>query len=114
MGYYIKKPMVVHAARFVNGEFAEMEPWLREKWDQNKWRYKLDDYTGEIDGFIVDTLEGQMTGGEGSYIIMGIKGELYPCRGDIFEETYESLEEWEHECADYAIGNAVSACDRRL
>lgn len=30
---------------------------------------------------------------EGDYIIKGIKGELYPCKPDIFEETYEEIEE---------------------
>lgn len=109
MGYYVKKPILVHAARFVNGEFPMIESWLREKWIENKWCYKLDDYTGEIVGFIVDTLEGRMTAGEGDYIVMGIKGELYPCRGDIFEETYERLEDLENELFNYAVANAFSS-----
>jgi hypothetical protein len=39
--------------------------------------------------FIVETLEGKMEGKSGDYLIRGVKGELYPCRKDIFEETYE-------------------------
>lgn len=111
MGYYIKKPILVHAMKFVDGRFAVMEPWLQEKYEECAWRYRFNEYTGTRNGFVVDTLEGRMTGSEGDYIVMGIKGELYPCRGDIFEETYESLEVWERESADYAINNAISACD---
>lgn len=40
----------------------------------------------------VETLEGVMRFRYGDYIIRGIKGELYPCRKDIFEETYEKVE----------------------
>jgi hypothetical protein len=39
----------------------------------------------------IDTLEGIMIARPGDYIIRGIKGELYPCKPDIFQETYEEL-----------------------
>ena len=32
-----------------------------------------------------------MTAYSGDYIIRGVGGELYPCRGDIFDETYEEV-----------------------
>lgn len=41
---------------------------------------------------IIRTLEGEMTAHQGDYIIRGIKGELYPCKPDIFEATYEAVE----------------------
>ena len=34
-----------------------------------------------------------MTATEGDYIIKGINGEYYPCKPDIFEKTYELVEE---------------------
>lgn len=37
----------------------------------------------------IHTLEGDMTAKEGDYIIKGVKSEFYPCKQDIFEETYE-------------------------
>lgn len=37
----------------------------------------------------IHTLEGVMTVEPGDYIIKGVKGELYPCKPDIFEATYE-------------------------
>ena len=39
------------------------------------------------------TLEGVMTANPGDYIITGIQGETYPCKPDIFHETYEEVEE---------------------
>lgn len=46
----------------------------------------------QMDGdFTVHTLEGVMKGKAGDYLIMGVKGEQYPCRKDIFEETYEEV-----------------------
>ena len=42
--------------------------------------------------FEVETLEGVMKGKCWDYLIQGIKGELYPCKKEIFEETYEVAE----------------------
>lgn len=39
----------------------------------------------------VETLEGVMRGGHGDFVIKGVKGEFYICRGDIFRETYEEI-----------------------
>ncbi|MET3658375.1 hypothetical protein [Sporosarcina psychrophila] len=41
---------------------------------------------------LIQTLEGDMRGVFGDYIIKGIKGEFYPCKPDIFEATYEIVE----------------------
>lgn len=46
-----------------------------------------------IIGLIIPTLEGEMLAVEGDWIIKGVKGELYPCKPDIFEMTYEPIEE---------------------
>lgn len=40
----------------------------------------------------LETLEGTMTASVGDYIIKGVQGELYPCKPDIFELTYEIVE----------------------
>lgn len=41
----------------------------------------------------IQTLEGVMTASLGDYIIKGVQGEFYPCKPDIFEATYERVEE---------------------
>ena len=40
----------------------------------------------------IETLEGNMEAKVGDYIIKGVRGELYPCRKDIFLETYKIME----------------------
>ena len=49
------------------------------------YRYELD-YPTQI-----ATLEGVMTVSPGDWVIKGVKGELYPCKDDIFQMTYEKV-----------------------
>jgi hypothetical protein len=50
---------------------------------------------GEIlrdgDLIYIGTREGEMCAGPGDWLIRGVKGEVYPCKPDIFAETYESV-----------------------
>jgi len=41
--------------------------------------------------FSVETMEGTMTGKPGDYLMRGIKGEVYPCDGEVFENSYEFI-----------------------
>lgn len=43
------------------------------------------------DDFFVDTIEGRMQGYKGDYLIVGVAGEPYPCKQEIFEETYREV-----------------------
>lgn len=45
----------------------------------------------------IHTLEGVMTASVGDWIIRGVKGELYPCKDDIFMATYDAVMEDEEE-----------------
>jgi hypothetical protein len=42
-------------------------------------------------GLLIPTLEGLMVAREKDWVIRGVKGELYPCKPDIFEATYEPV-----------------------
>ena len=46
---------------------------------------------GPSRSLIVFTLEGDMLASNGDWIIRGVKGEFYPCKPDIFEQTYEAV-----------------------
>ena len=50
----------------------------------------------------INTLEGEMTGQIGDYIIRGVNGEFYPCKPDIFEKTYKMAEAVSCDCDDDA------------
>jgi hypothetical protein len=44
-------------------------------------------------GMVIETLEGNMTADNGDWILKGVAGEFYPCKPDIFKQTYEPVEE---------------------
>lgn len=46
----------------------------------------------EDDALEIETLEGTMKASKGDWIIKGVKGELYPCKPDIFMKTYEPVD----------------------
>ncbi len=82
---YRKKPVVIEAFRFQIDEI--MPDWFNEKRITNEIiTYK--DGTCEI-----KTLEGVMKADKGDFIILGVNGEVYPCKPDIFDKTYETVTE---------------------
>jgi len=49
--------------------------------------------TSEEMGLLIPTLEGLHLARQNDYVIKGVKGELYPCKPDIFELTYDIIED---------------------
>lgn len=98
MAKYRKKPIIVEAQQF----FADKRPWpegVVERWcdPMGESHYGKDAVTNgsiaHIDyDCVVPTLEGDHIAIDGDWIITGIKGEKYPCKPDIFEQTYELVE----------------------
>ena len=81
MNKYRKKPVVIEAVQWTGdnaGEMADFVPLT---------------YGVEDDKIVITTLEGFMTANVGDWIIKGVAGEFYPCKPDIFEATYEIVEE---------------------
>jgi hypothetical protein len=57
-----------------------------------KYRKKVHCFAVQMNRpFTVQTLEGEMSGREGDYLLKGVKGELWPVRKEIFEQTYEEV-----------------------
>ncbi|HYD02605.1 MAG TPA: hypothetical protein VEB22_15365 [Phycisphaerales bacterium] len=90
---YRKKPVVIEAFTFdelvqhgreqgvplVNGM-----PW--------SFAFRGQPITHETDDcYLLPTLEGTMRMGRGDMLVVGVKGEIYPCRRDIFEATYDAV-----------------------
>lgn len=84
MPKYRKKPVVVEALEWLGGNREAMANFL----NLSPSELNTDDLTHEI---IIKTLEGQMRGLPGCFVIKGVKGEFYPCQRDIFFETYEEV-----------------------
>ena len=83
MAKYRKKQLVVDAIQWTGDNLDELK-----KLGDFKLNYTL------VDGNLgIYTLEGIMWASVGDYIIMGIRGEFYACKPDIFKETYEEVKE---------------------
>ncbi len=85
MGKCRKKPVVVEAWRLPMSDGASRafdgDPDIVFKREN-----------GAIVEAIISTLEGTMVASNGDWIIRGTKGELYPCKPDIFATIYECVE----------------------
>ena len=77
---YRKKPVVIEAIRFTTVEALKKAFPDISVYEKNK-----------VEKVYIQTLEGKMEISEWDYIIKGIKGEYYPCKPDVFEESYERV-----------------------
>lgn len=92
MAKYRKKPVIIEATQwFKNGDYEKVIVKAKEI------AYHADKICTSC-GLIstphgwVDTLEGEHIVCPGDWIIMGVKGEHYPCKPDIFKLTYEEVD----------------------
>jgi hypothetical protein len=76
-----KKPVVIEAVQLKLLNFDEVETFVGGDIGKNE--------KGET---VIATLEGAMICSLNDWIIKGVNGEFYPCKPDIFEKTYESVE----------------------
>ena len=94
-----KKPVEIEAFQLTEETRASNEnwpQWAHEAW--NKPEYEpgalfpcgTEGAEGQ-DELMIFTLEGLHRVSFGDWIIRGIKGELYPCKSDIFEATYDPV-----------------------
>ena len=102
MAKFRKRPVVIEAFQMTPerrfGDHSQEWPvWLREALHK-EWPtpgavapLMLEDTDG-MDRLQIATLEGNMVVEWGDWIIQGVKGELYPCKPDIFTATYEPVE----------------------
>lgn len=80
---YRKKPITIEAVQWTGENIKEIEHFTRGKARYNLW----------LDTFEIKTLEGTMIANVDDYIIKGVKGEFYPCKPDIFKQTYELVKD---------------------
>ena len=100
MPKFRRKPVVIEAFqmtkenRISNVHWPE---WLNKAWNEEAgkpgavWPAEYPNSNG-TDELVIGTLEGNHRVTFGDWIIQGVSGELYPCKPDIFEETYERVE----------------------
>ena len=82
-----KKPIVIEAIQMTLENSDKIRDWIPPEIFTSKFVGELSTVAAAI-----KTLEGTMIASEGDWIIKGVNGEFYPCKPDIFEKTYESVE----------------------
>jgi hypothetical protein len=95
MAKFRKKPVVIEAVHWL-GLIECLQEIARLDTDK---KTKVVDGGAAIE---IETLEGTMTAMIGDWIIRDVKGELYPCKPDIFEATYDAEPETESQDAETA------------
>lgn len=89
MTRYRKKPVVIEAVRYVGGPDGEVEGSTVPGWYIDALARGDAAFDEDRDCFVIRTMEGEHIASPGDWIIRGVKGELYPCKPDIFALTYE-------------------------
>ncbi len=87
MAKYRKKPVVIEAFQY-DGDLCGANGYYVPDWAVKAYKDGIIffKYAGEM---YIETLEGDHHASVGDYIIQGVQGEIYPCKPDIFEKTYE-------------------------
>ena len=91
MPKFRKKPIVIEAIQFDGSPESAQEIYNLSTREIS--------YIG--DRLTIRTLEGDMTANVGDWIIKGVAGEVYPCKPDIFEATYDTIDDAEYSCCLY-------------
>jgi hypothetical protein len=87
MPKFRKKPVVIEAVQFTGKNAFEIFKFIGDK-------EALDcDMIHSTDNPVIETLDGRMECRPGDWVIRGINGEHYPCKPDIFEKTYEPVQQ---------------------
>lgn len=87
MAMFRKKPVVIEAYLITDDDATQHTP----KWLLDAVIAGNVEMVNDKGAVSIKTLEGTMTADVGDWIIQGVKGELYPCKPDIFAATYEAI-----------------------
>lgn len=91
---YRKKPIIIEAIQWNENNLEEVMKFIGSefKYDENtEYATNKFVYFKFTKRLLLHTLEGTMEVSKNDYIIKGVKGEFYPCKPDIFEQTYEKV-----------------------
>jgi len=87
MPKFRKKPVEVEAIQW-DGSNESFQQILQLQETSNR---KVMPHENTLGVLIIPTLEGEMMANKNDWIIKGVSGEIYPCKPDIFERTYDAV-----------------------
>ncbi len=91
MPKFRKKPVVIDAVRAhdailaASQRWSDLPDWLAAKYEEGGLVFASDHVS-------IPTMEGTMRAERSDWIIRGVQGEIYPCKPDIFDATYEAVD----------------------
>lgn len=94
---YKKKPVVIEAFQYdgdlkgTDGNYY-VPDWAVDAFETNVIHLGNESKGEDSTELYIETLEGTHHVSVNDYVIKGVNGELYPCKPDIFEKTYEAVE----------------------
>lgn len=90
MPKFRKRPVVIEAIQFTDENALEINSMPEV--DVYIAGPHSDQPVGSIEFASVKTLEGNTVASPGDWIVTGVNGEVYPCKSDIFDKTYDLVE----------------------
>lgn len=91
MAKFKKNPIEIEALQWTGDNLKEIIDFTGLHQSAEKWTWEQYEAFVAAQGLKIFTLEGAMMASVGDWIIKGIKGELYPCKPDVFEITYSPV-----------------------
>lgn len=80
--HYRKKPIVIEAIQYTGDNYQLLKNWIGlENIDYSE--------SPRSNTLVVKTQHGPLEVIPTDWVIKGVQGEYYPCRDDVFKETYE-------------------------
>lgn len=98
-----KKPVEIEAVQWTGDNPGQLVGWMTTS-----------SYLIEDGGLLIKTLEGTMVAQPGDWIIKGIRGEFYPCKPDIFADTYEEVGDATHANEGYPLSKSGGTSSESL
>lgn len=101
MAKYRKKPVIIEAIQWNGHNINDIKMFVgsslnvitHKHYDPSSEPGSTSMVSWEDYTIFIHTLEGDMKCDKGDYIIRGVNGEFYPCKPDIFDKTYEVIDE---------------------
>jgi len=91
MAQFRKKPVVIEAFQFMGHDTGLDPDWFVAAVNAGTITRHKTEKIENSDWLEIKTLEGSMVANRRNWIIRGVAGEIYPCKHEIFEATYESV-----------------------
>jgi len=85
---YRKRPVEIEAVQFTYNSLDEVNEFIDENYYGG-----IEQSPDKPPHLIIETDEGNHHAIEGDWIIKGVNNEFYPCKSDVFHQTYERVED---------------------